>query len=145
MDRLMLIVQMADEIVALPAGMVESVVEIEAMSAIPLAPPHVAGLAALRSRVVTIINPRSMLGQGAALAPPFSAVVVPIEGHPYGIVVDDVLDVLPADGPPSPTNGMASAAWGALADGTVVIQDRQYLLVDPARLVAGAAVPAPAR
>jgi len=140
MKTLMLIVRMADETVALPADLVESVVEIEAMSQIPLAPPQFAGLAALRSRVVTIVDPRAALGDVSCAPPmPFSAVIVQIEGHPYGIIVDDVVDVLEPDGPVRPANGMAGSRWAATALGTVVIEDRQYLLVDPAGLVAGPA------
>lgn len=138
MKTLALIVRMADETVALPADLVESVVEIEAMSHIPLAPPRFAGLAALRSRVVTIVDPRAALGD-VAVPPdmPFSAVIVQIDGHPYGIIVDDVLDVVPPDGPLRPANGMAGSRWAMAALGTVLMDDRQYLVVDPARLVAG--------
>lgn len=136
----MLIVRIADEIVALPSAAIESVVEIEAMSHVPLAPPHVAGLAALRSRVVTIVDPRAALGidpSTAAITMPFSAAVVTIEGHPYGIMVDEVIDVLEADGPPRRANGLAASRWRAVASGTVVIADRQHLLIDPAALIEG--------
>jgi len=140
MDRLMLIVRIADEIVALPSAAIESVVEIETMGQVPLAPPHVAGLAALRSRVVTIIDPRAVLGIAPAeiaTALPFSAVVVTIDGHPYGIMVDEVLDVLEADGPPRRANGLGASRWQAVATGTVIIADRQHLLIDPAALIVG--------
>jgi purine-binding chemotaxis protein CheW len=145
MKPLMLIVRMAGETVALPADAVESVVEIEAMSPIPLAPPHIAGLAALRSRVVTIVDPQAALGQaGATIAIPFSAVVVAIDGHPYGIVVDDVLDVLAQEQEVRPASGLGGTRWATVGKGTVVIEDRQYLVVDPALLVVGATGPASA-
>ncbi|WP_076068670.1 chemotaxis protein CheW [Sphingomonas montana] len=141
MDGLMLIVRIAGESVALPAETVESVVEIEAMTAVPLAPPHVVGLAALRSRVVTIVDPRAVMDTltGVRGAPdmPFSAVVVAIDGHPYGIVVDEVLDVLPATGSPSPLQGRVTGGWSAMMRSSVIVEGRQYLLIDPAGLVAG--------
>jgi purine-binding chemotaxis protein CheW len=137
MERLMLIVRIADEIVALPADRVESVVEIDALTAIPLAPPHIAGLAALRSRVVTVVDPAAVLGLAATWAMPFAAVVVPVDGHCYGIIVDEVLDVTEAAGPPSALQGRVGPGWGAVARGTVIVGDRQHLLIDADALIAG--------
>ena len=54
MNELLLIVSIAGSRVALPASAVESVVELDALIAVPRAPDHVAGLSALRSRVLTV-------------------------------------------------------------------------------------------
>lgn len=149
MDSLVLLVRIAGETVALPSGAVESVVEIEAISIVPLAPPHVAGLAALRSRVVTLIDPRTVLDPAAPVRNvgadlPFPAVVVTIDGHPYGIIVEEVIDVLEAEGPARPVSGHATPGWRRVASGTVIVEGRQYLLADPAALVAGPIVAAAA-
>ena len=56
MEALKLIARIADQQVAISADTVESVVEVEAITPVPLAAPHIAGLAALRSRVLTIID-----------------------------------------------------------------------------------------
>ena len=56
MSDLLLIVTIAGERVALPASAVESVVELDALISVPRAAPHVAGLSALRSRVLTVID-----------------------------------------------------------------------------------------
>ena len=52
MEALKLIARIADQQVAISADTVESVVEVEAITPVPLAAPHIAGLAALRSRVL---------------------------------------------------------------------------------------------
>ena len=144
MDSLVLLVRIAGETVALPSAAVESVVEIEAISVVPLAPPHIAGLAALRSRVVTLVDPRAVLDPGSrandvAATMPLPAVVVTIDGHPYGIIVEDVLDVLEADGPARPVTGQPAPGWRRVASSAVIVGGRQYLLVDPAIVVAGPA------
>jgi purine-binding chemotaxis protein CheW len=56
MNELLLIVSIAGSRVALPAADVESVVEIDTLIPVPRAPGHLAGLSALRSRVLTVID-----------------------------------------------------------------------------------------
>ena len=56
MNELLLIVTIAGSRVALPAAAVESVVELDTLIPVPRAPVHVAGLSALRSRVLTVID-----------------------------------------------------------------------------------------
>ena len=56
MSELLLVVVIAGERVALPAAAVESVVELDTLIPVPRAAPHVAGLSALRSRVLTVID-----------------------------------------------------------------------------------------
>ena len=53
MNELLLVVTIAGERVALPASAVESVVELDTLISVPRAAAHVAGLSALRSRVLT--------------------------------------------------------------------------------------------
>ena len=56
MAELLLIVTIGGERVALLAAAVESVVELDTLIPVPRAAPHVAGLSALRSRVLTVID-----------------------------------------------------------------------------------------
>jgi len=64
MNELLLVVTIAGERVALPAASVESVVELDTLIAVPRAAPHVAGLSALRSRVLTVIDCKRSLELG---------------------------------------------------------------------------------
>ena len=61
---LVLIAHLAGETVALDADVVGSVVEIERIAPVPRAAPHIAGLAALRSRVLTVIDARAAIASG---------------------------------------------------------------------------------
>ncbi|NWP61371.1 chemotaxis protein CheW, partial [Escherichia coli] len=54
MSHLYLIAQIAGRAVAIDSEQVESVVDIGEVTAVPRASAHVRGLAALRSRVVTV-------------------------------------------------------------------------------------------
>ena len=66
MADLLLVVRLAGRRVAFPAAEVEGVVELEGLTPAPGAAPHVAGLSALRSRVLTVIDGLAALeaGQG---------------------------------------------------------------------------------
>jgi purine-binding chemotaxis protein CheW len=65
MNELLLIVSIAGSRVALLAADVESVVEIDTLIPVPRAPGHLAGLSALRSRVLTVIDCQRSLELGA--------------------------------------------------------------------------------
>ena len=56
MSSLLLVVTIGGQRVALPSDAVESVVELDTLIPVPRAAPHVAGLSALRSRVLTVID-----------------------------------------------------------------------------------------
>src|SRR6476469_3179954 len=75
MATLLLIVRLAGERVAFPAADVEAVVEIDNVVPAPGTPPHVAGLAALRSRVLTVIDCPASLGLPAGEVPHRDAVL----------------------------------------------------------------------
>ena len=142
MSELLLIVRLAGERVALKASEVESVVEIEAVTPVPRAPAHVSGLAALRSRVLTVIDCSAALG--LAPAPVRDAVVVSADGHPYALAVDAVEDVVEHDGAVLPLRAALRAGWGAAARGSVDAGGDLMLLVDTRALIAGPAAAAAA-
>lgn len=138
MESLYLIVGIAGQRVALSAHFVESVVEIDAISPVPLVAPHVAGLAALRSRVLTIIDTFAALGRGQMeIEDVMQAVVVVIEGHLYGLLVEEVEDVVSVDIAPSPLCTVLESGWRDVASAMVEIDGDALLLVDPAALIAG--------
>ena len=66
MAELLLIVRLAGRRVAFPAAEVEAVVELEGLTPVPRAAGHVAGLSALRSRVLTVIDGLASLELGRA-------------------------------------------------------------------------------
>jgi len=141
MSELILIVRLAGERVALRASEVESVVEIEAVTPAPGAAPHVVGVAALRSRVVTVIDGAASLREGGTAQVRDAAVAV-VDGHAYALLVDSVEDVVAADGEPRPLPGSVGGEWSRIARAAVAAEGDLLLLVDIPALVAGPAAQA---
>ena len=84
MNELLLIVSIAGSRVALAAADVESVVEIDTLIPVPRAPIHLAGLSALRSRVLTVIDCQRSLELGSTELTNgqlHEAAVVELDGH----------------------------------------------------------------
>lgn len=140
MEALFLICSIAGQRVALPADNVESVVEIDAITPIPLVAAHVAGLFALRSRVLTIIDSVTALGIGVTeRTGTMQAVIVDREGHPYGLLVDEVEDVVASPAPVGPVRVALGDRWARAARGLIEHEGQALLLIDPAILIAGPA------
>ena len=140
MNELLLVVTIAGERVALPAAAVESVVELEALIPVPRAAAHVAGLSALRSRVLTVIDcMRSLeLGETDCSDGIREAAVVELDGHHYALIVDLVEDVLEALSDPAPMRAAMAPGWERVSKGMVETEVGPLLLVDVAALIAGA-------
>lgn len=137
MERLYLLVRIAGELVAIDADGVGSVVEIEAVTRVPRVAPHIAGLFALRSRVLTVIDSRAALGLGRTETTDVpEAVVIRIDGHSYALLVEAVEDVASA-GVPAPCVARLGPGWARVAIGSLRTELGDVLLVDPARLVMG--------
>jgi purine-binding chemotaxis protein CheW len=139
MTKLFLIVRLAGERVALPASDVEAVVEIDSVVPAPGTPPHVAGLAALRSRVVTVIDCPAALGFATDTTPGRDAVVAVVDGHPYALLVEEVEDVIEADGESVPLPVRTAPLWRRVAKAMVPAEGNLLLLIDVPALIAGPA------
>ena len=139
MSVLLLIVTIAGERVAFPASAVESVVELDALIPVPRAAPHVAGLSALRSRVLTVIDCRRSLELGHTDCSDGirEAAVVELDGHHYALLVDTVEDVVDAVSDPSPVRAAMGDGWERVSQGMVETEAGPLLLVDVAALIAG--------
>jgi len=138
MADLLLIVRIAGRRIALPAAEVEGVVELEGITPAPRAAGHVAGLSALRSRVLTVVDGLASLEFGRSRVDGLlDAVVIPSGGHPYALIVESVEDVIEATGPPLPIRTPVGAGWDRVAIGMAEAGEDLLLLVDPHRLIAG--------
>lgn len=136
---LLLIVTIAGERVALPADAVEAVVELDTLIQVPRAQPHVAGLSALRSRVLTVIDCRRSLEMGESDRSDGirEAAVVELDGHHYALIVDVVEDVVEAMSEPNPVRAAMEDGWERVSQGMVETEEGPLLLVDVAALIAG--------
>ncbi len=140
MAALYLVAAIAGQRVALPAGSVKSVVEIDAITPVPRVAPHVAGLAALRSRVLTLIDCVRSLELDAPDGPAArSAVIVAVESHQYGLLVDEVIDVVPIEGAPRAMPSAFGPGWARAVSGVIEHGDDLLLVLDPAALIDGPA------
>ncbi len=133
-----LIVDVAGQRAALPASFVESVVEVDEVAPVPCSPPHVLGLFALRSRVLTVIDTLAALGEGfRSIEHEMQAVIVTVDSHLYGLIVDNVDDVVAIDGAPVPPRALLSPGWSRCAQGVLDHEGAPLLLIDIQALVAG--------
>ena len=139
MNELLLVVRIAGERVAMPSAAVESVVELDTLIPVPRAAPHVAGLSALRSRVLTVIDcMRSLeLGDTDCSDGIREAAVVELDGHHYALIVDLVEDVVEAASDPMPVRAAMGSGWERVSLGMVETENGPLLLIDVAGLIAG--------
>jgi purine-binding chemotaxis protein CheW len=137
MADLLLLVTLGGRRIAIHAADVEAVVELDGITPAPRTPDHVAGLAALRSRVLTVIDAAASLEIGRSIREGLhEAIVVPSGGHPYALIVDAVDDVV--DGStPLPIGAPIGAGWERVAIGMVDVEGELLLLVDPHLIIAG--------
>ena len=92
--QLLVIAQIAGRRCALCALDVKSVIEIGTVTPIPRAPAWIAGITALRSQALTVIDCRRALGLGSDdWATDHRAVVVAEGGHSFALMVDSIEDI----------------------------------------------------
>ncbi len=139
MDRSLLLVSIAGERAAIASEIIRSVVEIDTVTPVPRSPEHIAGLAALRSRAMTVVDCRRALELPAADAPSPVAVVVEIDEFLYALAVDDVEEVVPFDADPSEVRADLRAGWAWASLGMVETSAGPALVLDPPKLIEGPA------
>ena len=139
MNELLLVVTIGGERVALLAEAVEAVVELDTLIPVPRAAAHIAGLSALRSRVLTVIDCMRSLELGITDCSDGirEAAVVELDGHHYALLVDLVEDVVEAQSNPAPLRAAMGLGWERASLGMVETETGPLLLVDVAALVGG--------
>jgi purine-binding chemotaxis protein CheW len=126
------------------AGRVDSVVEVATIVPAPGAGSAVMGLAAMRSRVATVIDIRRLLGVPPRVAERRGrgrhvsrAVVTAVDGHLYAIAVDTLEDVNPYEIAPPPPGLGGGADW-SFVQGVAEGGGETLLSVDIDELIARA-------
>jgi purine-binding chemotaxis protein CheW len=139
MNELYLIVGIAGEKVAFRAADVQSVVELDRITPAPRAPAYIAGLAALRSRALTVVDcVRSLeLDHAEGEQASRKAAVVEHHGHLYALLVDLVQDVIEAKSEPDSVPAELSRGWHRVARGMVETDLGVMLVIDLAAMIAG--------
>lgn len=119
--------------VAFPAEQVEAVARCETIVPVPGAPPHVRGLAAIRSRLLTMIDCAVVAGEKPCATPIMA--IVTIDGHGYALLLDAVEDVVPL--PQSqPIPAPLSGQWNALGPQLIDYRGSMLLRIEPAQFIA---------
>ena len=140
MDQSLLLVSIAGELAGIDSAIIRSVVELDAITPVPRAPAHIAGLAALRSRAMTVVDCRASLELPAPAAPGKRlGVVVELDEFLYALVVDEVEEVVPLDGDPAEVRADLLPGWARAALGMIETSVGPALMLDPARLIEGPA------
>ncbi len=139
MTDLVLIVEIAGERAAFRAGDVQSVVELESLTPVPRAPAYVAGVSALRSRPLTVIDAAAALGlePGKAELGGRKAVIAEFDRFLYALLVDGIEDAVPATSELLPLPGKLSAQWQRVALGLAETAAGAVLVIDARQLLAG--------
>lgn len=139
MTEMLLVVVIAGRRAALPATAVNSVIEPATITPAPRSAAHVVGLAALRSRPLTVIDCCVTLGVAPDIAGGDTrrAVVVEHDGHLYGLLVDVADDIVAALAEPGPLGADPGPGWRRVATGKVETEAGALLLLDIGALVAG--------
>ena len=104
----------------------------QGLSTVPLAPPEVAGLLNLRGRIVTAIDLRRRLDlPPRGTDEPKIAVGIEDRGELYGLIADEVGDVLwldPSKSIANPAN--LNARWAEICAGVYRLDDQLLVVLD---------------
>ncbi|HTH29492.1 MAG TPA: chemotaxis protein CheW [Sphingobium sp.] len=135
-DQLFLFANIADTGIAIPTDELEAVVHLGEIIPVARTAPCVRGLAALRSRVLTVIDALARItGELAPLDAAPLAIVAEVEGHNYALLIDDVSDICAVEEGIVPIRGRISKAWAPFARGMVLHDGATHLALSMRDLV----------
>ncbi|WP_374943649.1 chemotaxis protein CheW [Sphingomonas sp.] len=135
MTELFLVARVAGRGVAIETSQVRSVVDIGDVVAVPGAPAAIRGLAALRSRVVTVVDTGLALGLAPTAGAGCRAVITKVDGHDYALIVEALEDVAPFDRLPLSPGIALDRGWAVVGTGLVERDGEPLLILDVAALV----------
>ncbi|MEP3029708.1 MAG: chemotaxis protein CheW [Erythrobacter sp.] len=138
MNDLMVMTEIAGCRCGLPASDVASVIDLGAITPVPSSPDFIAGITALRSQALTVIDCRKALGLDPK---PFEtdsrAAVVTIASHSYALIVDKIEDISTTQSEPTEVTGGFGPEWTRIATGMIETAIGPALMLDLPSLIAG--------
>ena len=135
MNVLFLIAEVAGRAVAIDTHHIDAVVDLPDVVAIPRTDAAIRGLAALRSRVVTVIDTALALGLAPMPATTRRAVTARLDGHTYGFLVDALEDVASFEPQPLSSGLALDRGWRTAGRGLIERDGEAILILDLAALV----------
>ena len=134
--QLYLFANIAGTAIAIPTSELEAVVHLGEIEPIARTASHVRGLAALRSRVLTVIDVRARItGEITPIAHAPLAIVAEVEGHAYGLMIDGVTDICAVEGDVERVRGRISPIWESYAQGMLIHEGKLHLAVSIADFI----------
>ncbi len=136
MSDLFLIAEIAGTEIACRSDFIESVVTIDDVIAVPQTDPMVAGLIALRSRVLTLIDCQfAVTGEKVNPGKGSLAIIATVNGHPYALMVGAVRDVVSVEADAIKPATRLDPRWARIASEVIAIDDRMVMLLSPEMLL----------
>lgn len=137
---LLLVAKIAGRTIAVPAGEVASISELEKITAVPGAPDWIEGIGTQRSHALTVLDARRAIGldpTGDDALGDVRCIVFKEAEHLYALRCDEVLDVTAAQSGIGALPKGLGLAWMAVATGVVETALGLSLVIDLAALIAG--------
>lgn len=138
MNNLLVMSQIAGRRCAMRAHDVKSVIEIGMITPVPQTPDFIAGITAMRSQTLTVIDSRRALGfDPNDFSLDHRAIVVAVGGYPYALRIDSIEDITTGADEAGSIPGGFGSEWTRVASGLIETRAGPALLLDLPALIAG--------
>lgn len=137
-EQLYLLCRVGDSRIGIPANAIEAVAPVADLVPVPHSSAVIRGVAAIRSRLLTVLDTARLTGapalpdDGAGLM-----IVTSIDGHGYGLLVGEVDDVVSLRSLRE-TPSHLSKSWRDIAPTMADFRAHTVMVVEPALVVAAA-------
>jgi purine-binding chemotaxis protein CheW len=126
-----------EQLFGLPIDRVQDVFTPDRLTAVPLAPPEVAGVLNLRGRIATAIDMRCKLGLPTGERKSTMAVGIEYNEEFFALLIDrigEVVELAPASREPNPRN--LDPRWARVSQGVHRLEHHLLVILDVDRLLA---------
>lgn len=138
MNNLYILAKINNSAVAINSNHVESVVRVQDVVPVPKSSDVVAGLFALRSRVLTLIDSQVLTtGQKRENLKNALAVVTEIGGHSFGLIVDSVEDVVSINREDMEISISTGKQWELFVSDVCLVNGNMVMILDTEKMVNG--------
>lgn len=132
MAQLFLLAVVADTEIAISSDCIESVITIGEVVGVPKCDPLVAGLIALRSRVLTLVDCQfAVTAKRRRIDAKSLAVIVEVAGQSYALSVDKVHDVVAVETSAIKPVTKLAPQWENIVENVVEIDNRLLMIISP--------------
>jgi purine-binding chemotaxis protein CheW len=138
MSQLFLLAEIDGTDIAIACDVVESVVRVHDIITVPRVDPLVAGIFALRSRVLTLIDTQfAVTGKQQPVPANALAVIADIGGFHFGLLVSAVKDAVTIDEDQYETEIKPGPAWQYFTKALVKVDGKIVVVLCPSKIVEG--------